>query len=193
MASTFAQFLSSIINITADTSTEIESLGARKVLVDHELLFGAGQPFLKLLFLEKGLVRAYRIIDGKDVTFFFFTAGEFVVDYESYLRETPSTLFFEALIGGTYLEFSKSTIQGLYNEHPTFERMGRIMAENAYLSATHRLKEFQAEPLQTRYLKLLSRNPELFQKVPQYHIASYLGVSPQSLSRIRAKLQNKIY
>ncbi len=67
------------------------------------------------------------------------------------------------------------------------------MAEHAYLSATERLKQFQAGDLETRYKNLLSRDPELFQKIPQYHIASYLGVKPQSLSRLKAKLAGKSY
>ncbi|WKN46338.1 Crp/Fnr family transcriptional regulator [Tunicatimonas pelagia] len=165
----------------------------RKSVEANSIFFSASEPFSKLLFLEKGLVRSYRVIDGKDITFYFFTAGEFAVDYESFLKESESSLFFEALVDCDYLEFSKSTIEALYDSFPAFERVGRIMAEQAYLSATSRVKELQAESLQDRYLKLLARNPELFQQIPQYHIASYLGVKPQSLSRVRAKLTGKIY
>jgi len=192
-SNTFRQFLRSLINISDEAVNEIEKSGIRKSVEANSTIFRADRPFLKLLFLENGLFRAYRIVDGKDVTFFFFTSGEFAVDYESFLRESKSQLFLESLVASDYIEFSKSKINSLYNQYPEFERFGRIMAENAYLSATGRLKEFQTGSLEERYLQLLDRNPKLFQQVPQYHIASYLGVSPQSLSRVRARLQNKMY
>lgn len=66
------------------------------------------------------------------------------------------------------------------------------MAEDAYISATNRLKQFQADSLVVRYEKLLNKDPELFLQVPQYHIASYLGVNPQSLSRIKIDFMNRI-
>ena len=153
----------------------------------------ANRPFTWLWFIEEGVIRAFRVIDGEDYTFYFFTRQDFATDYQSYLTREDSPLFFEALTDTTYQEFSKETILGLYEQFPLFDRVGRIMAERAYLSATDRLKQFQAEPLETRYQKLLARDPDIFQQIPQYHIASYLGVKPQSLSRIRAKMTGKIY
>jgi CRP-like cAMP-binding protein len=187
------RYLQSLTNISDQTVNAITESGVNQSVKANSIIFQPDKPFLKLLFLENGLLRAYRIIDGKDVTFFFFTPGEFAVDYESFLTESKSQLFFESLVDVNYTVFTKSRIKALYDLYPAFERVGRIMAEKAYLSATMRLKEFQAESLEERYLKLLNHNPALFQQVPQYHIASYLGVSPQSLSRVRAKLQNKNY
>ncbi len=170
-----------------DTVIERSTL---KLVPAKTQLFMAGQPFLKLWYIEKGMVRAYRIVEGKDFTFFFFPARNFASDYQSFLTEQESPLFFESLTEVQYREFSKSTIQYLYKSNPRYEHLGRIMAERAYLSATDRLKQFQTEPLEERYRKLLQQAPELFQQIPQYHIASYLGVSPQSLSRIRSKPSN---
>jgi len=175
------------------TETEIDTIiqaGKQMSAQANTQLFLAGHPFLKLWFIQEGLVRAYRIVDSKDFTFFFFTAQNFATDYESFLTEKSSPLFFETLTEVRYREFSKSTVESLYRANPRYEYLGRIMAERAYLSATERLKQFQTETLEQRYEKLLQRAPELFQQIPQYHIASYLGVSPQSLSRIRAKRMN---
>jgi len=191
--SNFISFIKDLIDISDEKASEIEEFGIKKSISANTILFNADAPFLKLFFIQHGLFRAYRIIDGKDFTFFFFTSGEFATDYESFLNESKSPLFFEALVDSDYIEFNKSTISRLYTIYPKFERVGKLMAEKAYLSATNRLKEFQTEPLEKRYLNLLTKNPKLFQQVPQYHIASYLGVNPQSLSRVRAKLQNKVY
>ncbi|MEM6262474.1 MAG: Crp/Fnr family transcriptional regulator [Bacteroidota bacterium] len=194
MSQTFRQLLKQLIDVPDETIDVFEGYGVKKSAHKNEMVFAADSaPFSKLFFLEKGLLRAYRIIDGEDISFYFFTPGEFAVDYESYLRESTSQLFFEAVLDSAYLEFDKADINFLYQEYPKFERVGRLMAEKAYLSATERVKQFQAAPLGARYQKLLERAPELFQQVPQYHIASYLGVKPQSLSRLRAKLLGKIY
>lgn len=193
MTNDFRVFLRSIADFTDQELDALVQQSNLKKVAAGTPLFEADGPFLRLWFLESGIIRAYRIVNAKDVTFFFFTAGEFAVDYESFLTEAPSSLYFEALTPCVYLAFSKSTIISLYDTYPRFERLGRLMAERAYLSATHRFKQLQVEPLQNRYLQLLRRNPELFQQIPQYHIASYLGVSPQSLSRVRARLNNKNY
>jgi len=186
-------FLQQIGNFSDEEVAAIESAGIPKRAPAKATLFTASAPFLKLWFITEGMMRTYRIIEGEDYTFFFFTKNDFAVDYESFLTEEQSPLFFEALVDITYLEFSKPTILALYDRFPRFEKVGRIMAERAYLSATERLKQFQAGDLETRYKNLLSRDPELFQKIPQYHIASYLGVKPQSLSRLKAKLAGKSY
>ena len=171
----------------------IMQLGTEKKAKVGEKMFLADRPFTRLWFIKSGMLRAYRIMEGQDYTFFFFTRQDFAVDYQSFLTEKESPLLFEALADTEYLEFSKQQILGLYDRFPRFERLGRIMAERAYLSATERLKQFQAESLETRYQRLLDKDPELFLQIPQYHIASYLGVKPQSLSRLRARLAGKNY
>jgi CRP-like cAMP-binding protein len=193
MSQILKDFLKSIAPFTEDELNMFVEKGQRKEAESGRELFRPDRPFLRLWFLEKGIIRAFRLIDGKDITFFFYFKNEFAVDYESYLTEATSPLFFEALTDCRYLEFSKASIQFMYEEYIRFEKLGRIMAERAYLSATHRLKQLQAEPLEVRYQKLLIKDPHLFQQIPQYHIASYLGVSPQSLSRIRAKMNQKYY
>lgn len=186
-------FLLSLAPFTDEELSAILGVSRRKHASAGETMFSPGKPFVKLWFIEKGLIRAYRVIDGEDYTFFFFTKKDFAVDYQSYLMEENSPLFFEALANTQYLEFSKKSIEDLYRVYHSFEHIGRLMAEKAYLSATERVKQFQTETLELRYQKLLERDPRLFQQIPQYHIASYLGVRPQSLSRLRAKLTGKVY
>jgi CRP-like cAMP-binding protein len=155
------------------------------------IFFNEGELFNKLLFIQSGIIRSFRLIDGEDYSFYFYTNNEFVVDLESFLTDTTSQLNFEALTDCTFTEIKKPALLSLYKKIPGLEKLGRIIAEQAYLNVHERLKQFQTDDLETRYLKLISRNPDLFQTVSQYHIASYLGVKPQSLSRIRAKLANR--
>lgn len=159
----------------------------------NQLLFSADKVFDKFWFVQEGIIRAYRLIDGNDFTYSFFLPGDICVDYESYLKGTESNHFFEALSDSVYLKFDKQAIEALFETHPRIERIARAMAEKAYLRAVERLKEFQSDSLEVRYLNLISQNHALFQSAPLQHIASFLGVKPQSLSRIRARLANKYY
>lgn len=156
-----------------------------------EILFWGERVFGELWYVERGLLRAYRLIEGQDFTYFFFPQQQFAVDFQSFLSRQPSPLLFEALTEAELRIFPRAAIYDLYEAYPRFERLGRLMAEQAYLSAAERLKQFQTDDLETRYTKLVARHPELFQAVPQHYIASYLGVKPQSLSRIRARLAER--
>ncbi|WP_177217295.1 Crp/Fnr family transcriptional regulator [Thermoflexibacter ruber] len=186
-------FLSKFRQLSEEEITYFESLGITRKEKAKTLIFNADKPFSKLFFIHSGIIRAYRLIDGEDYSYYFFTNNEFAVDFQSFLTEADSPLYFETLTETEYTEFSKKDILSLYDKYPIFERLGRVMAEQAYLSAAERLKQHQTDDLKTRYLKLISRNPTLFQAIPQHYIASYLGVKPQSLSRIRAEIAGKLY
>lgn len=141
-------------------------------------------------FIQSGLVRSYRLVDGDDFTYSFYVAGDICVDFESVLKQQESESFFEALTDVKLLKFNFEEFEQLYDNHPKIERITRKMAESAYLKLLGRLREFQTETLEQRYLRLIDQNEEVFKQAPLQHIASYLGVKPQSLSRIRAKLSN---
>lgn len=85
------------------------------------------------------------------------------------------------------LEVNKKDLQQLYDEYKNIERVGRLIAENLFLGVTQRLDSFMHQSPEQRYMDLVNRNAEMLQRVPQYHIAAYLGVSPETLSRIRKR------
>ncbi|TDB67468.1 Crp/Fnr family transcriptional regulator [Arundinibacter roseus] len=186
-------FLSKFRSFTEEEMEYFEGIGQIRCVAAKTLIFSADRPFSRLLFIHSGIIRTFRLIDSEDFSYYFFSNNDFAVDFQSYLTDTPSPIYFETLTDTTYTEFHKKDILQLYDNYPRFERLGRIMAEQAYLSAADRLKQHQTDDLKTRYLKLISKNPELFQTIPQHYIASYLGVKPQSLSRIRAELAGKFY
>ncbi len=173
--------------------TAFEAVASQRTFKKNALISREGEVFDKLYFVKSGIVRSYRLIEGQDFTYFFFFANEFAVDFQSYLTQTQSPFFLEALAETEVYFFPKSDIDALYERYPKFEKIGRLMAENAYLSAADRLKQHQTDDLKTRYLNLISKSPNLFQSVPQHFIASYLGVKPQSLSRIKAEISGKKY
>ncbi|HXS54496.1 MAG TPA: hypothetical protein VN726_00150 [Hanamia sp.] len=181
-------FISKLVKLTEEELQLFLSAGHTKTIDVRNIFISEGEMFDRLLFIHSGIIRSFRLIDGNDYSFFFFADNEFAIDYESYLLNIPTPLFFEALTECRVTEYKKDTLELLYGKIPQLEKLGRIIAERCYLDVHERLKQFQSDDLETRYLKLINKSPHLFQSVPLYHIASYLGVKPQSLSRIRAKL-----
>ncbi|OEK05538.1 hypothetical protein BFP71_10225 [Roseivirga misakiensis] len=148
-------------------------------------MFYPDKPTNKILFLKKGLLRGYKIIDGKDCTHHFYFENWFATDFTSFLNEKPSQVYIESIEKTSYYEFKKEDLLNLYNKSHQNERLGRIIAEKAFLITVEKLAALQLLNLKEKYLTLIKRNPDLFQRVPQKYIASYLGVSEQSLSRIK--------
>lgn len=183
----------SIGNYSEEEIKAVEQASYKKSVPSKTVFFEGNEIFNKLYFVKSGAVRCYRVINGDDFTYFFFFENEFVVDFQSFLTDTQSPLYFETLMDSEFIILNKSEIYRLYERYPRFEKLGRLMAEKAYLSAANRLKQHQTDSLKARYLNLLAKNKNLIQSVPQHYIASYLGVKPQSLSRIKAEIAGKHY
>lgn len=187
------EFLSKHGTFTADEVAAFNRIGYEKSFAAKDFIFSATQVFDKLYFIKSGIIRSYRLIDGEDLTDFFYFPNEFAVDFQSFLTDKISPLFFNALTDAEVIVFKKKDIYDLYEKYPKFEKIGRLMAENAFLMSEERVVGYQTDDLKTRYLKLVAKNPILFKSVPQHYIASYLGVKPQSLSRVRADISGKKY
>ena len=154
----------------------------------NTILFKPSRPANKILFLTNGLLRGYKIIDGKDFTHHFYVNNWFATDLTSFLTEQPGELYIEAIEDSMYFEFNKKELNRLYKESHDIANLGRIMAEKAFLLTVEKLSNMQLHQLSDKYALLLEQHPDLIQRVPQKHIASYLGVSEQSLSRIKSQL-----
>ena len=151
-------------------------------------LFHPGPPPDRLYFIEAGLARAYRLVRGEDITSAFYGADSFCFDTLSIVAQVPTELYVECLTDVQVHEILIPDLNRLFRRVPPIERLGRRINENLVCGLTERLRAFQMDDLRTRYLALLRQNPELIQQVPQRHIATYLGVQPESLSRLRAQL-----
>ena len=153
-----------------------------------EELFGPGPPPDRLYFIESGLARAYRLVRGEDITSAFFGAEAVCVDNLSLVAQVPTELHVECLTDVVAHAIRVPDLNRLFRRVPPLERLGRRINEGLVCGLTERLRAFQMDDLKTRYLALLRQNPELIRLVPQRHIATYLGVKPESLSRMRARL-----
>ncbi|HLK97880.1 MAG TPA: Crp/Fnr family transcriptional regulator [Hymenobacter sp.] len=127
--------------------------------------------------------------DGEEKTTYFFFENHLMASYTSCLTNQVSPLAIQALVATELVVFPYAVLRGLYDEWPVYERFGRLVAEYHLIGTDLRLTEFLTQRPEERYRALLrSHKTKILERVPQHYIASYLGVTPVSLSRIRARV-----
>lgn len=179
-----------IFNLSTFSAEAINKLFHRAELKKYsrnQILLFPEKRVENIFFIKKGIMRSYRIINGEDITHHFYVEDWFATDYQSYITDSQSELYLETLSDCIIYEIKKESMLRLFDEFHDVERLGRIIAEDAYLQMVERLKSFQTMDLKERYNALMEKKPKLFNLVPQKHIASYLGVTAQSLSRIKIR------
>jgi len=137
-------------------------------------------------FLSKGIVIYFKDLEnGNEVTTDFGLENDWITNNYSRLLNVPSTLNIKAIEPSILFILKNRKLENLYNSIPGTEKIVRVLMEHAFIKITQQTVDLQTLSATDRYLKLLSTNREVFQKIPQYHIANYLGIAPKSLSRIR--------
>ncbi len=152
-----------------------------------EFLLKEGQICDKISFINSGCMRLFNDEDAIEKTVQFFFADSFHTDFSSFLTGKPTVENMQAIEDSEVVIFKKNDLYRLYDAYPVFERIGRMMTENAFLSISKLNQMFNETPEQ-RYLNLFKQRPEIVEKIPQHYIASYLGIQPESLSRIRKRI-----
>lgn len=141
----------------------------------------------------KGIFRIYyRDPDTKeDKNIFFFSENQFVVSFRSFVSRNPCWYFIEAMEDSEIFFISYKDLNSLYESHPNWGRFGRVLAERFFIIAQTRTEEFLFFSHEERYMHLLKEHPHIVERIPAYHISSYLGITNPSLSRIRKRIESK--
>lgn len=184
----FENIMNPIVRLPEDIQNEFwESSEVLKLKKgDYSLQQGEKEHFVR--FLVKGIIRVFKIEVEKEITMDFLFSGEFVTGYTSFISDAPSPYSLQMLQEGTILKFPIRKVRELLDKSHEFERFARIAAEQAYLKRTNIESELLLNTAEERYLSLLEKNSKLVQEIPVKHIASYLGIAAQSLSRIRSRI-----
>lgn len=151
-------------------------------------LISEGDVANELYFIRKGLLRLYYYNDGDFITGYIFREHLFAGSYESFLQSTPSIQYLETLEDCELLVLTKEKLDELYQTMPRINILTRKIAEQRFLNAQQILSSFILDSPEIRYQKFAKKNKDLFLRVPHHIIASYLGITPVSLSRIRKRL-----
>lgn len=151
-------------------------------------LLQEGEVCRSYAYVVEGCLRMYEM-DGKGVehNLQFAQENEWIVDIGSFHAEKPSSLFIEAIEPATVICIEHADLLRLYTEHPKFDRNFRVIIEDQFVELQQRMLRRNASSAEQRYAHFVEQHPALAARVPNVHIASYLGVTPEFLSRLRAK------
>ncbi len=148
-----------------------------------------GQIENHISFIEEGMVRVFipKEDPEKEITFGFSFKYEFISAYDSFISREPSQYQLEALSNCVVWSISYEDLQNVYNQTSIGNLIGRLTAERLFLIKSNREQSLLNESAEQRYFNLFNTRPELFESIPLKYIASYIGITPQALSRIRKK------
>lgn len=165
-------------------SNKLEKINLKK----KSILLDVGHVEGNLYFISKGIVRQFIPKDENDITFGFLFENEFVTAYDSFLTQKPSLYSLETLTEVTLWRISKESLEDVFDNTLSGNIIGRKMAEEMFLIKSKRELSFLSKTAEERYLDLFKERPELLKLIPLKQIASYIGVTPQGLSRIRKRI-----
>jgi len=141
-------------------------------------------------FLNKGVIRHYHTKDGNEITCDITLPGAFITDFKSLNEKSPTRYNFQILKDSELFLIKREDLFRIYHDHKNIESFGRMMAEQVALRTIDIALSLASDKPEERVDKLIKQRPDLFQEVPQKYLANLLGMSPESMSRIRARLKN---
>ncbi|KAB7730428.1 cyclic nucleotide-binding domain-containing protein [Rudanella paleaurantiibacter] len=186
--------ISYFLKITTLTPHEVDTLIASMEVKQYPkkaFLLKEGQQHTDTLFVLKGCVRQFHIVDGNDITTNFFTEEQWIIAPDTLSTKRPSPYALICMEDTTVVVGNEQKAQALFRQFPKFETTSRQIIEAVLMEQQRLLTSYITDSPEQRYLNVLETRPDLLQRVPQYDIATYIGVKPESLSRIRRKLQTK--
>ena len=195
LAEMFTQLFKSIQEKVALTEEELavcKTFFIPKQLRKKQFLLQEGEICLYNSFVEKGILRSFTIDEkGNDHIVQFALEGWWISDMANFFSGNPTTYTIEALEDSELLLITHASLEALLDKVPKFERYQRILLQNAYIALQARIVSSLTETAEEKYTKLINAFPGIVQRVPQHMIASYLGLTPETLSRIRKHIAQR--
>lgn len=183
-------FISKYVSLTEDEKNALLSLDLFHSVKKGTLLLKEGQNTKESYFVLKGCIRTYYLIDGEEKTTAFYTEMD-VLTPQCVINKAPSE-YFISCVEDSILSISNADMEiEINSKFPKFDIMCRKLSEQLLAKQQLDFDEFKTSSPEQRYLNLLQKRPDLVQRVPQHQLASFLGIQPQSLSRLRARISEK--
>ncbi|MEM6344673.1 MAG: Crp/Fnr family transcriptional regulator [Bacteroidota bacterium] len=150
-------------------------------------LLRAGAVSRAFYYNISGLVRLYYLREEREVSAYFYDAGSFISAYESFVRQTPAQLNLQVMEPSILIEINQKAAATLLAASSKFEVIARLAMEEELIAKQHIIANLLSLNPEERYYHLMDTQPSLFQRLPQHYLASYIGVKPESLSRIKKR------
>ena len=183
-------FISKYVSLTEGEKNAIVSLDIFRSVKKGTALLKEGQKSQDFYFVLKGCIRKYYIKDGEEKTTAFYTEMEALTPH-CVINKDPSEYFISCVEDSILIVSNSDMGVEINSKFPKFEIMCRILSEEILAKQQIDFDEFKTSSPEQRYLSLIQKRPDLIQRVPQHQLASYLGIKPQSLSRLRARILEK--
>ena len=188
----FFQNFNKKVAITEEEETLIKTYLTPKKLRKKQYLLQEGDICKTYAFVEKGALRAYSADDnGNEHIIQFGLEGWIISDMYSFLTGEPATYNIDAIEDAELVLISKSAHDELLQKLPKYETFTRLNITGAYIAMQKRITSIISSPLEELYANFTALYPDIVQRVPQHMIASYMGLTPETLSRIRRRISNK--
>ena len=178
-----------LVPITEDESRLIQKYFVPVPLKKKQFLLQSGEPSNHMRFISLGCVKLYSIDElGAEHILQFGISGWWINDLYAYLTQKPATFFIQAITQSTVLQIHRDKLNELFDQSHMIDRFFRIKTQNGYVALQERAINNMSRSAEQRYLEFIGRYRDIEQQIPQYMLASYLGVTPEHLSTIRKKL-----
>lgn len=161
-----------------------------KFIPRKQFLLREGEVARQIGFIQSGLLRCYSIKDGIEVSRWFMNEGNVITSVQSFFKQKPSREFIEAIEDCTLFYVTAEELEDTYLRYPEFERTGRLLTQRYYVLWDQRLEGITMQSAMERYVWLLENHPELALRVPAKYIASWLDITAETLSKMKAQLQS---
>lgn len=185
---TIIEYIQQYVNPRVDSSAPLPFATQERTFVKNEVLTAFGQIEDKAYYLTQGIVEISLLENGQEKILDFFFPGSFVAAYTSFLTQLPSDAQLVALTECQAQMITRQDLQDAYRTSLLANQLGRYVTERLYITRTRREKEFLTMSAEQRYRALINQRPDLVAQVPVHKVAKYLGIHPESLSRIRKQV-----
>lgn len=185
------QYFSKFTTLTPPEKTAILDSMVTKDFTKGEIILREGQYSNDSFFILSGAVRQYKIIQGEEITTQFYKKGEWILLLGGLTEDTVTTENLVCIEDTSIVIGNEEKGKAIFNEFPRLEAVSRAVVETVFLEQRQWISDYVTDSPESRYRQLLENHADLIQKIPQYHIASYIGVKPESLSRIRKRIAKK--
>lgn len=183
-------FISKYISLSEAEKDAIAALDLFRMAKKGTLLLSEGENSKDAYFVLKGCIRVYYMIDGEEKTTAFYTEMEGLTPH-CVTGNKPSEYYITCVEDTILTAANPGMEEDIFSRFPRFETLCRILSEELLARQQIDFDEFKTSSPEQRYLNLIQKRPDLIQRVPQHQLASYLGIKPQSLSRLRARITEK--
>lgn len=191
MINSLINSIQKVIALSPEEIAIVTTLFKEKTFKKGEYFLEEGRICRQVGFVAKGLLRYYINHDGEEKIYDFSQENEFVCNYESFLPQAPSSKNIQALEDSIIFVISHADLQVFYATVRGGERFGRVAIEAVFVKLLQDISSLYMETPELRYERFLKNHADLQQRISQYHIASFVGVKPQSLSRIRKRISTQ--